>query len=233
MSDTVERIEWRAFDKCTSSVFVKLSRNLKFIDGYVFQNCTFLEAMYIPQSCVEVHTQAFYNCKRLKLLIASWDAVHGDGIVRGTALIEASPFEKIAFGEYDTRITTHEQVNEWIRNLNHEEIYSLHVLVCGRFACDGSVVRYLLPKEPNILISENRSVWRGLAPNIVTKGKALYFRGSTSEGVASIFSTGKQTGSSWTIISDEVLGKAESSEDAKERVLRALESMDDYPLING
>lgn len=68
-----------------------------------------------------------------------------------------------------------------------------------------------------------------MAPNIVTKGKALYFRGSASEGVASISPTGKQTGSSWTVISDEVIGKAELSEDAKERVLQVLESIDDYP----
>ena len=99
------------------------------------------------------------------------------------------------------------------------------------FACDGSksVVRSLLPKEPNILISENRSVWRGLAPNIVTNGKALYFRGSAKEGVASVFPTGKQVGSSWTVISDEVSGKSESSEESKKRVLQVLSSMDDFP----
>ena len=93
------------------------------------------------------------------------------------------------------------------------------------FACDGSksFVIALLPKEPNILISENRSVWRGLAPSFDTKGRALFFRGATNEGVATL----KQVGSSWTVISDEVLGKLESSEDAKKRVLQILESMDD------
>ena len=85
MSDSVERIKWRAFEKCTRLVYVKLSRTLEFIDGYIFQNCTFLEEMYIPQSCTEIHTQAIFNCKRLKLLIAS---TLGDGIVRGTALID-------------------------------------------------------------------------------------------------------------------------------------------------
>lgn len=155
MCDTVERIEWRAFDKCTSLVFVKLSRYLKFIDGYVFQNCTFLEAMYIPQSCMEVHTQAFYNCKRLKVLIASRDAVLGDGIVRGTALIEASPFEKIAFGEYDSRITTHEQVNEWIRNLNHEEIYTLHVLCSAEDVSLEAIVEYIQEHGISAMNREN------------------------------------------------------------------------------
>ena len=99
--------------------------------------------MYIPQSCMEIHTQAFYNCKRLKLLIVSRDAVLGDGIVRGTAFMEASPFEKIAFGEYDTRITTHEQVNEWIRNLHHEETYAIHRLCSAEDVLLEAIVEYI------------------------------------------------------------------------------------------
>lgn len=68
-----------------------------------------------------------------------------------------------------------------------------------------------------------------MAPNIVTNGKALYFRGSAKEGVASVFPTGKQVGSSWTVISDEVSGKSESSEESKKRVLQVLSSMHDFP----
>ncbi len=125
------------------------------------------------------------------------------------------------------------------------------------FACDGtkSMVRSILPNEPNILLAENKSVWRGMAPNFDAKGKATFFRGvkdtSTSGGndsennhttsnstegrSALIFPGGKNAGSSWTVISDIEDGKSTSMEEAKRRVLKVIATMGednpDYKLL--
>lgn len=101
------------------------------------------------------------------------------------------------------------------------------------FACDGtkSVVRSILPKEPDVLLSEDKSVWRGVAPNIDAKGKATFYRGVATDDTAGrsalIFPGGRNAGSSWTVISDVVDGKSESLDEAKERVLRVLKTMND------
>jgi 2-polyprenyl-6-methoxyphenol hydroxylase-like FAD-dependent oxidoreductase len=115
------------------------------------------------------------------------------------------------------------------------------------FACDGvkSQVRSILPNEPDILLAEDKSVWRGLAPNIYTSGKATFYRGSASSDDDSnntsgrsglIFPAGKNAGSSWTVISDVEDKRSTSEEESRKRVLKVIESMgtdnnDDYKLF--
>lgn len=99
------------------------------------------------------------------------------------------------------------------------------------FACDGtkSAVRSILPNEPDVLLSENKSVWRGMAPHFNTRGTAAFFRGTADSKTAGrsalIFPGGKKAGSSWTVISDIQDGKSGSIEEAKERVLSVIETM--------
>jgi len=98
-------------------------------------------------------------------------------------------------------------------------------------ACDGikSKVRSILPTEPDVLQAENKSVWRGLAPNISTSGKATFYRGlsdSTTAGRSGlIFPGGKNVGSSWTVISDIEDQRSNSEEESRRRVLKVIESM--------
>mmetsp|Transcript_13681 Transcript_13681/g.20828 ORF Transcript_13681/g.20828 Transcript_13681/m.20828 type:complete len:455 (-) Transcript_13681:178-1542(-) len=98
-------------------------------------------------------------------------------------------------------------------------------------ACDGvkSKVRSILPNEPNVLLAEEKSVWRGLAPNISTSGKATFFRGArdtnTSGRSGLIFPGGKNAGTSWTVISDVEDQRSESHEESKRRVMKVIESM--------
>ena len=99
------------------------------------------------------------------------------------------------------------------------------------FACDGikSQVRELLPSEPDILLSENKSVWRGMAPHFNAKGRATFYRGTVDDSTAGrsalVFPGGKGAGSSWTVISDIEDGKSESIEEAKARVLKVVQTM--------
>ena len=99
------------------------------------------------------------------------------------------------------------------------------------FACDGtkSKVRSVLPNEPDILLAENKSVWRGMAPNVSTSGKATFFIGKgdsdTAGRSALLFPGGKDAGSSWTVISDVEDGKSTSTEEARNRVLKVIDTM--------
>ena len=98
-------------------------------------------------------------------------------------------------------------------------------------ACDGikSKVRSILPNEPDVLLAENKSVWRGLAPNISTSGKATFYRGVSDSNNAGrsglIFPGGKNVGSSWTIISDVEDQRSNSEEESRRRVLNIVQSM--------
>jgi 2-polyprenyl-6-methoxyphenol hydroxylase-like FAD-dependent oxidoreductase len=97
------------------------------------------------------------------------------------------------------------------------------------FACDGtkSRVRSLLPNEPDILISENKSVWRGVAPNVQSFGKAIFYGGANDGRSALIFPGGKGAGSSWTVISNAKPGKSQTREEARERLLAVTVDCDD------
>jgi 2-polyprenyl-6-methoxyphenol hydroxylase-like FAD-dependent oxidoreductase len=89
------------------------------------------------------------------------------------------------------------------------------------FACNGtnSRVRSLLPNEPDVLLSENKSAWRGVAPNVQSFGEATFYRGPDDGRSALVFPGGKEAGSSWTVISDAKPGKSKSVEEARERLL--------------
>jgi len=94
-------------------------------------------------------------------------------------------------------------------------------------ACDGikSKVRSILPNEPDVLLAENKSVWRGLAPNISTSGKATFYTGVSAGRSGLIFPGGKNTGSSWTVISDVEDQRTNSEEESRRRVLNVVQSM--------
>lgn len=121
---------------------------------------------------------------------------------------------------------------------NHERTVKAKFL----FACDGtkSRTRSLLPKEPDILLAENKSVWRGTARNISTFGKATFYKDDENGGrSALIFPAGRDAGSSWTVISEAEDGKSETDQEARDRVLRIVKdcdeilkrAIDDSPII--
>jgi 2-polyprenyl-6-methoxyphenol hydroxylase-like FAD-dependent oxidoreductase len=96
-------------------------------------------------------------------------------------------------------------------------------------ACDGTMskVRSLLPNEPDILIDEKKSVWRGCVPTLSTKGKATMWADKDTERSALIWPAGKDAGASWTVISKVQDGKAETVEEARSRLLSVIDDMDE------
>ena len=115
------------------------------------------------------------------------------------------------------------------QNLQTGEERTIHTQYL--FACDGtkSTVRSILPNEPDVLLSEKKSVWRGMAPHFNARGTATFFRGTADSDTAGrsalIFPGGKEAGSSWTVISDIQDGKSSSMGEAKERVLSVINTM--------
>mmetsp|Transcript_24372 Transcript_24372/g.36158 ORF Transcript_24372/g.36158 Transcript_24372/m.36158 type:complete len:467 (+) Transcript_24372:123-1523(+) len=129
-----------------------------------------------------------------------------------------------------------EQFELTFQQQNHNknnEVQLLQVKSKYVIACDGtkSQVRAMLPNELDVLLAEEKSVWRGLAPNIDVHGKATFYRGTADENTqgrsALIFPGGRKVGASWTVISDLEDGKASSMEEAKERALRVVQTMGD------
>ena len=93
-------------------------------------------------------------------------------------------------------------------------------------ACDGtrSAVRRLLPGESDdeLLLSEGRSVWRGQAPTLDTRGAATFYKDGDCSGL--VFPAGTGQGSSWSFIAPAADGRAATSEEARERLAKALPS---------
>ena len=98
------------------------------------------------------------------------------------------------------------------------------------FACDGtmSAVRSKLPNEPQTLLSVNKSVWRGSAPNY-NLNSAIIWRcpanDDTSGRSAAVFPAGGGLGTAWSVISDIEDGRSKSTEEARARVLKVVETM--------
>ena len=92
-------------------------------------------------------------------------------------------------------------------------------------ACDGirSSVRTLSPLEPlDLLLDEHRSVWRGLSPSHDAKGTATFYRSDDGTSSGLVFPAGIQQGTSWTVISPVLDGRATSETDARSRLLSTL-----------
>mmetsp|Transcript_42425 Transcript_42425/g.83352 ORF Transcript_42425/g.83352 Transcript_42425/m.83352 type:complete len:459 (+) Transcript_42425:79-1455(+) len=94
-------------------------------------------------------------------------------------------------------------------------------------ACDGvrSRTRSLLPHEPDVLLAEGKSVWRGVSPNVSVGGAGTFYRGVAENCSALHFPGGKGGGSSWSIIGPAADGKSQSDGEARARVLGVVESM--------
>ena len=67
--ETVEYIEYAAFDNCRSLSEVSISSNVSSIGDYAFQRCVSLPSLIIPASVNIIGDGAFYGCSNLKSII--------------------------------------------------------------------------------------------------------------------------------------------------------------------
>ena len=121
MADTVRRIEYQAFLFCCSLEYVRLSRHLEYIGDNGFYFCKSLPSMFIPTSCTWIGHGAFANCELIILSVPQHTQL-GENVIACTPLIAASSFEINNQGFYQNL----DEVNQWIKNINQDEIYSPH-----------------------------------------------------------------------------------------------------------
>lgn len=128
-SNTVVRIvEW-AFHGCFSLSFIKWSINIEVIEDGAFGGCDLI-SVFIPPRCREIKDLAFVSNKNLIIFSSPRDTALGDSIIARTKLIEnSSPFELTRYGYYHGQT---EEVNNWLKNVNSGEQYSLH-RACSSF----------------------------------------------------------------------------------------------------
>lgn len=133
MADTVISIGSCAFKLCRKLVFFKPSINLKYIGRRAFLNCN-LSSVFIPPSCQEVGPEAFaYNRDLTIFSVSEHTELHWN-FLHSTNLMKKSRFGAITTGEYNLpynyddalHANLHGEIQEWIRNCNDDEHYSLH-----------------------------------------------------------------------------------------------------------
>jgi len=95
-------------------------------------------------------------------------------------------------------------------------------------ACDGAMsrVRAILPNEPDVLIDEKKSVWRGITPKS-TNGLATFYTDKKTGRSALMFPAGKDAGASWTVISEVQEGKSETDAEARSRLAKVIDDLGD------
>ncbi|GFH57193.1 hypothetical protein CTEN210_13669 [Chaetoceros tenuissimus] len=127
-ADTVIEIGQCAFQYCRSLTFIKWSINLEHIIFGAFKECN-LSSVFIPPRCRFIGISAFMSNRNLTLFQVPQDTQLGHRALSMTKLIEDSPFHVDENGYYDARI---EEVNNWIKNINNGDKYSLH-RACSSF----------------------------------------------------------------------------------------------------
>ena len=117
----VQTEEWQHCD--SRLLFVKLSKNLKYIGESVFESYNSLASIFIPPSCSEIGRKTFSWCRKLIIFHVPQDTTLGLEVIGGTALSRASPFDTDTNGQYEEG---NEQLNEWIRNRQVDDQFSLN-----------------------------------------------------------------------------------------------------------
>ncbi|GFH47241.1 hypothetical protein CTEN210_03716 [Chaetoceros tenuissimus] len=116
----VRWIRSKAYMYCDSLRRIVFSRNLELIESNGISDCKSLPSIFLPESCREIRDFAFIRCPRLMIVtVPHHTEIDGDAF-EDTALdahycMRLSLFERFRF-----------RLNDWIKNINVEEEYSLH-----------------------------------------------------------------------------------------------------------
>ncbi|GFH61887.1 hypothetical protein CTEN210_18363 [Chaetoceros tenuissimus] len=128
-ADTVVRIEYQAFSDCRSLVYIKLSINLEYIGMWAFFLCN-LSSVFIPSSCRVIRNDAFASNENLSIFSVPQHTELGRDMIQFAALAKSSPFQLRRDGWYEREVN--DDMNTWIKNMNHDEVFSLH-RACASF----------------------------------------------------------------------------------------------------
>lgn len=72
-----------------------ISENVKTIPIRAFQECKYLESIFLPGSIIEIKTLAFYNCTSLRNIIFGGTIEQWNAVIKADKWLENSPAEFI------------------------------------------------------------------------------------------------------------------------------------------
>lgn len=157
MTNTVIRIARMAFYYCRSLVFCKLSINTEYIGDHAFWFCE-LMSVFIPPLCRRINFHALGFNKNLSILHVPRHVELSSAIIPGTTLVKHAPFEVDSFGWYRNS----DDMNTWIKNINHGEAFSLH-RACASFQPLKQVVFNIIQEKGLKAFKEANSA--GITPS--------------------------------------------------------------------
>ncbi|GFH43784.1 hypothetical protein CTEN210_00257 [Chaetoceros tenuissimus] len=128
-ANTVIRIGRCVFYWCKNLEYIKLSISLEVIGSYAFLSCD-LSSVFIPPTCREIGAHAFSKNKNLSILHVPQQAQFGIRMIdEETKLLNESHLFSDA---RDRPSRTSRRVNDWLKNINDGNDYSLH-RACSSF----------------------------------------------------------------------------------------------------
>ncbi|GFH57170.1 leucine-rich repeat domain-containing protein [Chaetoceros tenuissimus] len=136
-ADTVIRIKTCAFSCCSSLTYIKFSINIEVIEDNAFFNCD-LTSVFIPPRCRSIGFAAFKDNQNLAIFHVHSNVELGEIVLSWTKLILESHFGG------DNRNS--EEVNDWIKNINNNEKYSLH-RACSSFQPLKEVIHTIIQQQ--------------------------------------------------------------------------------------
>ncbi|GFH46393.1 hypothetical protein CTEN210_02867 [Chaetoceros tenuissimus] len=122
MANTIVRIGEHAFDGCKCLAFIKWSINLEVIENGAFMVCDLI-SVFIPPRCREIRMAAFRDNYKLTLFHVPQNVQLGPFLLSSTKLMRDSHFELDECGNCNNHT---DEENNWIKNINTDEKYSLH-----------------------------------------------------------------------------------------------------------
>ncbi|GFH57148.1 hypothetical protein CTEN210_13624 [Chaetoceros tenuissimus] len=137
MADSVIRIKEAAFSFCSSLTYIKFSINLEVIEDNAFHYCD-LTSVFIPPRCREIGDYVFRANCNLTLFHVHSNVELGVFLLSGTKLTQESRFG----GDY----IYSEEVNDWIKNINNNEKYSLH-RACSSYQPLKEVIHTIIQQQ--------------------------------------------------------------------------------------
>lgn len=134
-ANTVVRILDYAFLDCFDLVYIKWSTSLRHIEDLAFCSCN-LSSVFMPPTCRFIGDGAFSCNKNLSIFKFPQETRIStrDFVVDETALKKKYP------GSQDYNRTITRTWNNWIRNLDNEEEFSLHRACCCYQPLKGIII---------------------------------------------------------------------------------------------
>ena len=110
MPDSLTKVGQSAFEYCKDLKVLKIGKNVKTIEDYAFQNSSFLDSVYIPESVTYIGYRAFYRCPRITSVtfedVVGWVVTTSSTSTTGQVVAEATINDPAVAAEFIKTLET-------------------------------------------------------------------------------------------------------------------------------